>query len=816
MTQATPGVVDSPPQTPDAAVDDEAPASSLRDYLPDVCLEWTPRYREWVLLAAILVAGALLRFTGVNWDGGHHLHPDERFLTMVEGAIRPGIAVPGPGGSGTQVQPASITAIYFDTARSALNPHNVGYGFFVYGTFPLFVVRWIAEITHHTGYDKIHVLGRVLSAISDLITVALVYVIGRRLYGARVGLLAAALSAFCVMQIQQAHFFVFDSFLLTLVVSCFFYCVDIAETGRWRSFFFAGIFLGLALATKLSIVVFAPIIALAGLIYVWRTEVNQEATGFRSLTTVWSSGALSRVVTAGVMSAFVAFVVFRIFQPYAFAGPGFFDLRLNPRWLDNIAYQAKSQDGTVDLPPSIQWAGTEPLLFPWRHMVAWGMGIPLGLTVWTGFAAAAAVVLWRGRWQHLLVISWSALCFVYFASVLNKTMRYLLPAYPFLILLGAWGLIALYEWTRWQKQQRTAAVHEGPRSLNPADSEPDEGRTTTGKNDSRHDGQFALRRSSFAASRLRPLVARWGTPAALALAAFVVIASAAWSFAFTRVYTRPVTRHAASLWYYQNVPKGSVLANEHWDDPLPVPIPNYDPSHYRGPQLPLYDPDEPKKLETLVQMLSQADYINLTSNRLYGSIPRIPQRYPMTTEYYRRLFAGELGFKLVKTFTSYPTLGPWEINDDRAEEAFTVYDHPKVLIFQKQPDFSAEKVRQILLGALEENPPIHVTPAQVGRPNLLLPADLRDEYVSGGTWSESFRLEGWQNTLAPLTWWLALQALGLLAAPLVWRLFAHVPDRGYGVSKALGLLAVSWLAWSLAGFRLLPWTRLTLLIAFAA
>ncbi|MBI3970496.1 MAG: hypothetical protein HY332_04330, partial [Chloroflexi bacterium] len=86
----------------------------------------------------------------------------------------------------------------------------------------------------------------------------------------------------------------------------------------------------------------------------------------------------------------------------------------------------------------------------------------------------------------------------------------------------------------------------------------------------------------------------------------------------------------------------------------------------------------------------------------------------------------------------------------------------------------------------------------------------------GGTWSESFRLEGWQNTLAPLTWWLALQALGLLAAPIIWRLFARVPDRGYGVSKALGLLGVSWLAWSLAGFRLLPWTRLTLLIAFAA
>ena len=100
----------------------------------------------------------------------------------------------------------------------------------------------------------------------------------------------------------------------------------------------------------------------------------------------------------------IAALVFRVFQPYAFAGPGFFDLRLNPRWLDNIAYQAKSQDGSVDLPPSIQWAGTTPLLFPWRHMVAWGLGMPLGLAAWGGFAGAAMVVLcdglgdrgWRG------------------------------------------------------------------------------------------------------------------------------------------------------------------------------------------------------------------------------------------------------------------------------------------------------------------------------------------------------------------------------------------------------------------------------------
>ena len=361
---------------------------SLRDYLPVVSVSWPgswrrpggapqrprpapparlarrPRERvpgtELLLLAVILLIGAAFRFTGVDWDSGHHLHPDERFLTMVEGAIRPGLVVPTGRDGPVQIQPAGLLESYFDSARSALNPHNVGYGFFVYGTFPLFAVRALAEFLGGAGYDHVHLLGRVLSGLADLLTVYLVYRIGRRLYGPRVGLLAGALLAACVLHIQQAHFFVFDSYLVTLITAAFYFCVDIAETGRWRSFALAGLFFGLALATKLSMVVFAPIVALAGLIYLWRDWQEEGGSGLAP----WAGGRLSQIVGGGLLAALVAALVFRVFQPYAFAGPGFFDLRLNPRWLDNIAYQAKSQDGSVDLPPSIQWAGTTPSSSP--------------------------------------------------------------------------------------------------------------------------------------------------------------------------------------------------------------------------------------------------------------------------------------------------------------------------------------------------------------------------------------------------------------------------------------------------------------------
>ena len=58
--------------------------------------------------------------------------------------------------------------------------------------------------------------------------------------------------------------------------------------------------------------------------------------------------------------------------------------------------------------------------------------------------------------------------------------------------------------------------------------------------------------------------------------------------------------------------------------------------------------------------------------------------------------------------------------------------------------------------------------------------------------------------LASLSWWLVIQLLSVAALPLAWRLFARLPGRGYGLSKALGLLLASYILWMGASLRLLP------------
>jgi YYY domain-containing protein len=46
-----------------------------------------------------------------------------------------------------------------------------------------------------------------------------------------------------------------------------------------------------------------------------------------------------------------------------------------------------------------------------------------------------------------------------------------------------------------------------------------------------------------------------------------------------------------------------------------------------------------------------------------------------------------------------------------------------------------------------------------------------------------------------LSWWLLVEALGIVGLPVTVTVFARLPDRGWSATKALALLAVGWLIW---------------------
>ncbi len=708
-----------------------------------------------VLLVAILVLAATFRLTGVNWDSNKHLHPDERFLTSVANDIK---------------WPTNLDT-YFDPKASSLSPYSLpNMGLYVYGTLPLWLVKGVAILLNANTYDEIAIVGRIISALFDIASIGVLYLIGRRLYGRVVALLGATLLSLSVLNIQQSHFFTVDTYANLFVVLVMLLALRICERGRWTDYALIGLTLGAGMATKLSVAtLIVPILLAAGWDFVRQLRTRERPV----------ASLLERSLVRMLLFAVLTLLTFRILQPIAFQGPEFWNFSLNKSWLDNIDEQSKILSGDADAPPWVQWTNRPALIFPLENMLLWGMGLPLGLVAWAGWALAAYELVRKQRWLHLLPLAYVGVTFLYHGTLFVKFMRYFLPIYPFLALFAAYLLIRWYRWItarlRSQNEDRSAAQRSRARLV------------------------------------------------ALAPAAIVVLGTFLWAVAFTSIYTRPHSRVAASFWMYDHLKPGSVVANEHWDDWLPLAIGGtdmYAQKTITGVEIPNFDDDNPEKLDRIVGILTKADYLVLSSNRLYDSIPRLPMRYPMTVRYYELLFEGQLGFKKVAEFSSYPQILGLNFPDQSSEEAFTVYDHPRVQIFQKQSEFNPQQVRTLLSNGVDWDSVARLLPKQATKaPDLFQFTNVeRLRYSDTAAHLGPAPWAGFANAFPLVFWALSLLLIWMAALPLSLVAFGQLRDRGYPFARTIGLLLTAWLSWLVSSAKIAPftwWLALLVLIGVA-
>ncbi|MCZ7538378.1 MAG: DUF2298 domain-containing protein [Anaerolineae bacterium] len=324
---------------------------------------------------------------------------------------------------------------------------------------------------------------------------------------------------------------------------------------------------------------------------------------------------------------------------------------------------------------------------------------------------------------------------------------------------------------------------------------------------------------------------------------------------------------------------GAVIAWEgDWDDPIPwtvCPLPDdvvyrddlpsglssYDcPAvnmfgpHVQGIKLWMVAEDNEEKITAMTGALDQADYLVISSNRFYDSLSRIPWRWPMSLAFYEALFDGRLGYELVRQFESAPQLGPFRIRDQvtplddlpawvnehwEAEEAFSVYDHPIVLVFKKTDAYSPETVRALLEsvtirpvrsaypGYVADPEPVGVVTWRAQEstqsPTLLhFDADKWETQRAGGTWRDLFDPDSLLNRsqiAALIAWWLLIVLAGWIAWPLLFVALPALPDRAYPAAKIAAWLIVAWVAWAGGTLGLRTWSRgglALLLLALAA
>ncbi len=263
-------------------------------------------------------------------------------------------------------------------------------------------------------------------------------------------------------------------------------------------------------------------------------------------------------------------------------------------------------------------------------------------------------------------------------------------------------------------------------------------------------------------------------------------------------------------------------------------------------QIMSYPVDDQIKRDDILRSLELGDYLTIASNRFYDHLRRNLKRWPLSTLYYEKLFAGELGYELLRTIDEPFEWGPWRVSDQHlptynspvwldeleADEAYHVYDHPAVFIFRKTDDYSPQRVEAIFnqvsllqyhqlqadaesaqdLGVFYWN----LAEAEQAPTALMFPPEERAIQSEGGTWSQRFFSESIVNTnqgLGVLAWYAAIFLIGALVFPLVYSLFPNLADGGYGVSKLVGMLLIAWLAWAVSSLKIPLWSQAGLLFS---
>ncbi|MBM3934599.1 MAG: phospholipid carrier-dependent glycosyltransferase [SAR202 cluster bacterium] len=743
-------------------------------------------------MAATVAVGAGLRYYGHGWDDGYGYtpHPDERAILGKVGEL----GYPSPG-------------TFFGAEESPWNPR-----WFPYGSFPLYLLKFVQVTYQWLDGEPLHDLrtaGRVLSATADLGTVVLAFFLGARMYGRREGLLAAMLVSFAVLHIQLSHFYAVDTILGLFTIAALYFMFRFAREGRLRDSLLAAACLGIGLATKVSQAPIVLAFLMAHILYAFNALGNVERT-------VDSATRMRRAITGLVAGGAVALAVFAIAEPYALI-----DFR---RFLADFGEQAEMVRRIRDYPYTRQYIDTPAYFYHIGQLAAFGLGWPLGALVWGGlvyaamrgmrivfgiayiaagwivpalvltfsfsivaiviasaiaFAALLATVPVRSRESRgdALLLAWVVPYFLIVGGFEVKFLRYLLPISPVLILFGARMAVAAWDGLR--------------------------GRTR---------------------------VVRF---AALAAIAAIVAFTAFYAVAYASIYQQPHTAVRTSQWLNANATAGSVILMEHWEEGLP------DMGRFRMGDMPMYEDDRSDKVRLMSERLAGADYVAFFSNRLYGTVSRLDERYPFSRAYYELLFSGAIGYELVNAETAYSSLAGVTFVDDTfdrprlpapegieaympaglkwdlgyADESFSVYDHPKGMVFANVGRLDAETINRRITERAAAGGAAAPSTAAVG---LVYSAEDAAAQQAGGTWTDIIHENSWASRMPVVAWLLAIELIALAALPLAIVMFRALPDRGYLFAKVMGLLIACYVAWLLSSLRIMAFSRGSVGIGIAA
>lgn len=619
--------------------------------------------KSWFALAVFLIILIYTRFIGLDWGLPYPMHPDERNMAIAIEQI----------------------SCKNSTFSECFNPH-----FFAYGQFPLYLSYLLIHIykflkgIQETSISFIEA-ARALRFISATAAVGTVWILVKMLFqltpytSRSVNRLynispdqpqsqlffhffnpfvypLTAIFIFSPALIQFSHFGTTESLLMFLFTLIVYFSFQLLHNflSLKKYLILVGFICGIAMAVKVSSLMFTTVAFMTLAIYLWKESKSRK---------------LLRLFYAGTKFVCIVLFFFFIFSPY-----NIIDLA---GFLGSMRYESDIATGSYIAFYTRQFVGSIPVLFQFTHIFPYALGWPVLILFISGF-----MFLPFNSYGNTLRVAFLSY-FIPNAFLYAKWTRFMAPIFPMMLLFAALFLIRVFYRLRLQLSQ-------------------------TFKN------HFLLVVSK---------ILLYGSMYAL-----VVVASLP-GLAYLSIYTSPDVRFMASEWVFKNMPSNAYILSETANVvDIPISAPDHDKKLYEGKRYKyisfnFYNLDENSVLQDeLTQHLKNANYIFIPSRRVFMNHTCMDETNPhlvsetlderynrfelvggrnfidqcefreetyfTLNSYYKRLFSGDLQFQKVAEFHSYPKITLFgktllEFPDERAEESWTVFDHPVIRIYEK-------------------------------------------------------------------------------------------------------------------------------------
>jgi hypothetical protein len=295
-----------------------------------------------------------------------------------------------------------------------LNPHYFlnppAYSYLLHIVFELWFGSGDAVArTYTTDPTTVFVVARLVAAVLGTVAVFFTYLAGARLFHRAIGLIAAAIMTVAFLPVFYSHLALNDVPALAPVALALYAAAGVMRLGRRRDYVLAGIAIGLAAATK-----YTGGFVLACLL----VAAVQDASG----------GSMAQSARRFALACAVAVVVFIVANPYALLS---FD-----EFRSGLSQQASLSAG--EDPVKLGSHGNGVAYYLWT--LTWGFGWVPALAA----GAGAALLVVRRRIGMGLMLIPAPIAFTIFMGNQQRFFgRWLMPIFPILALLAAYGAYEL-------------------------------------------------------------------------------------------------------------------------------------------------------------------------------------------------------------------------------------------------------------------------------------------------------------------------------------------------------------------------------------